>query len=256
MKKDSRYFDMDLRALDMFFLAVGGVDDYRQFAVTALKELRKLIAFDQAVAVFTDASGKVVDFHLNGVQENWGYAYLEYYARIQAQFSLGMNKERSCRNTQTPIEPITWAELPDNRFIADCIHTRGLRHSLDLPLYDNLGHSRLVLAMDRTRKEPYSERDVDIINLLAPHLNNMHRKFFLISGGNFKINSRKDALMEMGALTKREKEVVSCLCEGAAPADIGEILQISQATAYRHIANIYKKLHVNNLQELLLRFLV
>ncbi|MCI9488196.1 MAG: helix-turn-helix transcriptional regulator [Lachnospiraceae bacterium] len=256
MKKDSRYFDIDLKALDLFFLAVGDVDDYRQFAVTTLEELRKLISFDQAVAIFTDVSQKVVDFHLSGVSEKWGYAYLEYYSRMQAQFSMGINKERSRQNTRTPIKPILWDKLPDNSFITDCIHTRGLHYSLDLPLYDTLGHSRLVLAMDRTRKEPYSERDVGIVNLLAPHLDNMHRKFFLVSGGNFKINSRKDALMEMGALTKREKEVVSCLCEGAAPAEIGEMLHISQATAYRHIANIYKKFHVNNLQELLLRFLV
>lgn len=255
MKTDRRYFDIDTNALDTFFLAVGSVDDYRQFAITVLKELRKLIAFDQSVAIFLDVSGKVVDFHLNGVNEKWGYAYMEYYARMQAQFSLGMRKERINQSTEVWIKPIIWSELPDNSFIADCIQTRGLRCSLDLPLYDNLGYSRLVLAMDRTRKELYSERDVDMINLLAPHLNNMHRKFFLVSGGNYKINSRKEALMEMGALTKREKDVVSCLCEGVSPADIGKILHISRATTYRHIANIYKKLHVNNLQELLLRFL-
>lgn len=254
-KEDIQYLEPDPKALDAFFLEVGAVDDYRQFVVSVLKELRKLIAFDQAVAIFIDASGKAVDVYLEGVSEKWGYAYLEYYAEMQTQFSLGMEKERKRQMSVMSVKPIIWSELPGNNFISDCIHTRGIRHSLDVPLYDNRGKCRLTLAMDRTRKEPYSAKDVRIINRLIPHLNNMHRKFFLTVRDDSKISSRRDALMEISMLTKREKEVVSCLCEGVSPADLGEALHISRATAYRHIANIYKKLNVSSIQELLLRFL-
>ena len=51
-----RYIDLKdsealLKKLDSFFLAVGEMDDYAQFAVTILKELRTLISYDQAVGI-------------------------------------------------------------------------------------------------------------------------------------------------------------------------------------------------------------
>lgn len=153
------------------------------------------------------------------------------------------------------IRPITWSELPGNEFIADCIGLRGVTYSLDFSLFDNRERIRLVLALDRTRPEPYCEKDVELINHIIPHLDNLHRKFFLKWDPDIKITRRRDALLEMGTLTVREKEVVSCLCEGISPSDICRSMNISKATVYKHIANIYKKLNVNNLQELLVYFL-
>lgn len=83
----------------------------------------------------------------------------------------------------------------------------------------------------------------------------MHRKFFLTSDPDRKIARRKDDLLERAALTKREKEVVSCHCEGIPLTKISEVMDISQTTVYRHLASIYKKLNMNNLQELLVYFL-
>ena len=254
-----RYIDLKdsealLKKLDSFFLAVGEMDDYAQFAVTILKELRTLISYDQAVGIFVNAAGKVMDCHLIGVSQNWGYTYKEYYAKLQSQFPLGMEKDRS-REKNMSVQPIIWSELPDNEFIADCIRVRGVKHSLDFTLFDNRGQSRLVLALDRTRPEPYSRQEVELINHIIPHLDNLHRKFFLTVDPDVKIGRRKDALMEMGMLTTREKEVVSCLCEGIPPGDICNVMNISRATIYKLIANIYKKLNINNQQELLVYFL-
>lgn len=252
--KTFTYDDSYLKKLDSFFLSVGEADSYRQFAVTTLEQLGRLITYDQAVGLFVDASGKMADCYLVGVEERWAYIYKEYYAKIQANFSLGMKKDRAKKKYSMPVEPITWARLPENEFIKECIGPRGVRHSLDFTLFDNWGQSRLVLALDRTRPIPYSPKDVELINRLIPHLDNMHRKFFISSNPDVKMN-RRDALLEMGTLTKREKEVVSCLCDGIPINNICQLMDISRATLYRHMANIYKKLDVNNLQELLVYFL-
>ena len=42
---------------------------------------------------------------------------------------------------------------------------------------------------------------------------------------------------------------------GLSPAHVADTLFISTSTAYKHIANIYKKLHVSSQQELLVRVL-
>ena len=257
MQKDVDFTDSEiyLKKLDAFFLSVGEVDDYSQFAARILAELGKLISYDQGVAIFFNAAGKVTDCYLAGVEEKWGYLYREYYAKVQSQFSLGMKKDRSKKRFMKYIQPITWSELPDNEFITDCIGVRGVKHSFDFPLFDNRGQTRLALAMDRTRPEPFSREEVELLNHMIPHLDNMHRKFFLTSDPDRKIARRKDVLLERAALTKREKEVVSCLCEGIPLTKISEVMDISQTTVYRHLASIYKKLNMNNLQEVLVYFL-
>lgn len=248
-------FELYLKKLDSFFLSVGEVDNYSQFAARVLSELKKLISYDQGVGIFFNAAGKVTDCYLAGVEEKWGYLYREYYARMQSRFPLGMKKDRSKQRFTRYVQPITWAELPDNEFITDCIGVRGVKHSFDFPLFDNRGQARLALAMDRTRSEPFSKEEVDLLNRIIPHLDNMHRKFFLTSDPDMKISRRKDVLLERGTLTKREKEVVSCLCEGIPLTEVSKVMNISRATVYRHLANIYKKLDINNLQELLVYFL-
>lgn len=137
MKKNTDFTDKVsyLKKLDSFFLSVGEVDSYKQFAIRTLEELKKLISYDQAVGLFVNAAGKVVDCHLAGVSENWGYTYREYYAKMQAQYPLGMKKDRSKKKFLIPIEPIIWSELPGNEFISDCIYLpvyrRCFRHSAD-----------------------------------------------------------------------------------------------------------------------------
>ena len=148
-----------------------------------------------------------------------------------------------------------WAELPQNEFIEECIGARGVKYSLDFFLFDNRGQGRLILALDRTKSNPYSDREIKLLNRIVPHLDNLHRKFFLVSGADIKVKRRVDARIEMETLTKREKEIVSGLCEGVSAADMCKLMNISRNTMYRHIANIYKKMNVNNRQELLVRFL-
>ena len=256
MKKYVDLMDSEsfLKKINAFFLDVGEIDDYTRFAAGILEGLRSLISFDQAVGIFVNPAGKVKDCYLIGVSEKWGYTYKEYYAKLQARFPLGMEKDRH-RDKHTFVQPIIWSELPDNEFITDCIRPRGVMHSFDFALFDDRGQIRLVLALDRTRSMPYSEQEVKMLNHMIPHLDNLHRKFFLNADPDVKIVRRKDALMEMRMLTEREKEVVSYLCEGISPTDICGVMKISRATIYKHISNIYKKLNTNNQQELLVYFL-
>jgi len=52
-------------------------------------------------------------------------------------------------------------------------------------------------------------------------------------------------------LTKRESEIISFICAGMTSCQIAEQLCISKHTIETHKANIYNKLNINNMKELI-----
>ncbi|SHD77549.1 Response regulator containing a CheY-like receiver domain and an HTH DNA-binding domain (fragment) [[Clostridium] ultunense Esp] len=91
-----------------------------------------------------------------------------------------------------------------------------------------------------------------ILNLAIPHLNNLHKNFF------YQQTSRKgidQISWETTDLTDREIEITNLLCQGLSPGNISKSLCISLSTTNKHIANIYEKMNVSSIQELLVRIL-
>lgn len=243
------------KKLNDFLLTVGEVDVYPKFVPKAMTELGKLVSFDQAVIIYMDANSKVIDCLPLGVPAGWKKAYLQYYAKLQNSFDFELTESLSKAGRAMSVEPVTWSKFLPNEFVQDCISPRGIIHSVHLSLYDTHGRLRTLIALDRLRDIPFSEQDVRTLNLLVPHLDNLHRKFFLTAMPSDGKLRRREAMLETAALTKREKEIVSYLCDGNAPAEISTCLNISVTTTHKHISNIYKKLEVSNLQELLVRLL-
>jgi DNA-binding CsgD family transcriptional regulator len=56
-------------------------------------------------------------------------------------------------------------------------------------------------------------------------------------------------------LTKKEAQVVLLLCQGKGTGEIATELCISSLAVYKHVENIFKKLQVQNRQQLLLKLL-
>jgi DNA-binding NarL/FixJ family response regulator len=128
----------------------------------------------------------------------------------------------------------------------------GLHYSLGFNLYDCDGALRTMFMLDRTTQVPFSEQELDALSLAVPQLNNLHKNFF--SNGR-RERVVKDLSWDAADLTEREIQIATLLCYGLKPAKISEKLHISQATVYKHIANIYKKMQVTSRQELLVRLL-
>lgn len=242
-------------SIAQFLTSVGKIDSYTAFAPAVLRHLGELVSFDQAVAVYMDANGIVVDCHLVGVSQTWSNAYRKYYAQLQEQFPLGWEGSRRNVKELQPAETLTWAKLPPNDFIVDCINPRGITHSIHLFFFDTRHRIRTVLALDRVRPENFSRADLAVLDAVSPYIDDLHRKFFLSSMPYERRIRRRDALMETAGLTRREKEIVICLCDGMPPAEISQHMSISVTTTHKHIANIYKKMGVTTLQGLLVRLL-
>ncbi len=61
----------------------------------------------------------------------------------------------------------------------------------------------------------------------------------------------KQPAKQNSGLTKREKEIISLLADGLSPVAIGEKLSISKRTVDVHKANIFKKLKIRSVTELI-----
>ena len=243
-------FKFPLNVLNDFILSVGEINEPAQFAAKTLSGLQKLIGFDSGTIYFFNENGKVVNWHLMNVDQRWVEAYLTYYQGKAYALNYGNLGETALLG-----EPVNWNRVPADEFISDYIQARGLKYSLHFSLQDTHNIGRALFAMDRTRNTPFSDDELDTLRFLIPHLNNLHKKFFLARNAQSAEGDRKQALMKMAGLTKRETEIALWLCSGISPTNISKALRIAPATTHKHITHIYEKLHVSNLQELLVYLL-
>ncbi|MDZ7812114.1 MAG: LuxR C-terminal-related transcriptional regulator [Ideonella sp.] len=58
------------------------------------------------------------------------------------------------------------------------------------------------------------------------------------------------------SLSRREEQVLGCLCQGMKPTEIARLLQISEGTIRTHVHNLKAKAHCNSMVELVKRVAV
>lgn len=141
-----------------------------------------------------------------------------------------------------------WTDCETDEFIAGYIKPQGLRHSAGSAFHAADNMITCVYALDRTGYRGYADKEIDILSVIQPHLDNLHRNLFVRPPRCLR--DRDPQVQHL--LTKRESEIADLLCRGLTPNKIGDHLCLSVSTVYRHIANMHTKLNVSNRQELLL----
>lgn len=134
--------------------------------------------------------------------------------------------------------------LDTRQFIASdyyrhCHARLGLKYSLALPVVVD-AHVAAGISCDR-RARDFSKRDCALLDAFAPHFRlawQRHRDPWHIS--------RKPQPDNKGVLTSRETEVVYWITQGKQNREIAMILGISFFTVQKHVANILRKLEVEN----------
>jgi len=255
--------------LNEYLLQVGAFDGLVPFCVNALERLRKVVSFDLGRVYLFDAAGHVFDEYLLGVKKKTTKIYHEYYDQTDDErysatrlASLEARKLRfDAVNDEVPvgmrvrryeIKVLDWSNEPhDTKFYREYVATLGLTYSTGFQLYDHQLQPRVLFCIDRTRPVNYNADERALLSLVASHLNNMCRKYFVeppVALGD------TISLMASGIpLTERERQLCTMLMRGETPKSIAEALGISRRTAYKHISNIHRKLGVTNQAELLAR---
>jgi DNA-binding CsgD family transcriptional regulator len=123
----------------------------------------------------------------------------------------------------------------------------GSEHRLTVPLFSD--GRRLVSIVFRRRSLDFSQRDVERIELIRPHLAFLYRQARRAAGSpsaaateNTLIQAQPDPMPTV--LTMRETEVMRWLSFGKTDADIAALLSISPRTVNKHLEHIYQKLGV------------
>lgn len=234
-----------------FTLSCGNVHELKDFSVEILSGIRELCHFDQALVYFLDGNGKVSNQYLMNIDKKWSTIYLEYYSKTEIGYFSFVNNLRE-KPAKPAINIREWKKEPSTEFVSNYIHSRGVKYSLGFALFDIHGKPRTLFALDKIKDENFTDNEFIALCLAVLQLNNLHKKFFCQQISRRGVDQIS---WETKNLTAREIEIANLLCQGVSPANISKSLYISKSTTYKHIANIYDKMHVSNRQELLVRML-
>lgn len=237
--------------IHQFLLDVGATRDPKDLCVRLIERIHSLIPYDQARVYFVNDAGKIYDQILIGVDPSWSDVYLEHYSRIEnGRYSIWGWRERGL-NLLPQLEGGVWdwTTYTADQFKLEYIRPQRINYSAGFGLHDADGLIKSVYMLDRTCVTCYSRREVDIMRVIQPHVDNLHRNLFVHSPGGVRNGEARKLL------TNREAQIAGLLCKGLTPTRIAQSLALSLPTVYKHIAHIHAKLDVSNRQELLLKLL-
>lgn len=221
----------------------------REFAISICNELQEVCPYDEAMVFFMNGNQEICDQYLVNVSESWSNLYLEYYAQME-NFPYRINVCKREKKDCIVLHQRNWTKAENSEFVQNYIRQRELKYSIGFNMYDLHGLPRIVFAFDRTREQKFTAAECRDLSLAIPLLNNIYKKFYVQETGP---SSLKQIAWETTKLTPREIEIANLLCQGVKPANISQALYISLPTTYKHISNIYEKMHVSSRQELLVR---
>jgi DNA-binding CsgD family transcriptional regulator len=241
--------DVPWSRINNFLLDCGKIRHPKDFSIHLLKKMYALIPYDEGIVYFLDTTGAMVDEFLLNMDPQIVEDYKKYYSKIEdGRYSISLRARGKKSLDGIREYAHDWDAEKNDELVTDYLRPQGIRHTLGLALYDLDDVVKSVCVMHRTRQVKYSDREIGIVETVLPHLQNLYRNFFFSMAENAA--NTDEALSD---LTARDSEIVALLCKGIGPASIGQDLFISRATVYRHIANIYSKLGVSSLQELLVK---
>lgn len=214
-------------------------------------ELHEYIPYEQARILFFDISGKINGSLLYGVSRRIWENFMDYYKQDLSVSSYSLKKPLQISEKEK-ISVCDWTDQSGRQkdfplFARDYVRPLKLTYCLGIGLSDQNNCIRAIIVLDRTRKTPFSEDEIKLIQKLRPLLENYFIGLLLPAPEEFSAMSFLGAQFH---LTKREQEVVSLLNESLSTADLGSRLNISIGTVYKHIAHIYEKCGISSRQEL------
>lgn len=248
-------YELPWNDINTFLLSCGSVRDPKNFSIQVIKDIKTLVPYDKARVYYINDNKIVYDEYLIKVNKKWTRLYHEYYSKVEnGRYSIFYNLNNKGYFFNSKIENCVydWTNHQSNEFLVDYIRPQEIRYSIGLGLYDTYNNLKCTCILDRCTYHKFTVKELNILNAVWPHLNNLYKNLHVNVQGfrsnNFEVNTKIQQ-----ALTPRETEIVNMLCKGVTPANISQKLHISLLTVYKHIRHIYEKLDVSSRQELLVK---
>jgi len=116
---------------------------------------------------------------------------------------------------------------------ADFDRPLGIQHEMMVCLDAGSPQRTLRLLFSRGPGADFSQRDVDVLTLLRPHLQAL-------------LVTAHDQAAAVSALTARQRQVLGMVAAGLTNAQIGRRLAVSESTVSKHLENVFERLEVTN----------
>lgn len=252
MPKMFVFDEYDSEQLYNFLLSCGLAGSPEELSVRLIDGIGQFIPYDTASVYLLDGSGKICGQHLRGIDERWSKIYLAYYIHTDnQQYNLFQKKSFQNPSGKLVLNVYNWEQIHSSEFIPDFIRARGLLHTCGFGLYDLNNRLRITVALDRMHPSPFKNKEILFLKTFVPLVSNLHKNFYYQN-----YTSIPAATKEENNLTARESQIAELLCQSLSPAQISQTLHIAQSTTYKHIANIYEKMHVSSQRQLLSKLLI
>jgi len=239
---------IEWEAVFAYLVDCGKIQNPTDFSIQVVKNIHKLIPYDQARIYFVNNNGVIYDEFLLGVDRKWVRIYAEYYSQIEnKRYSIFAHSEE-----HGPIGVYDWTKAEHDEFYYDYIKPQGIKYSIGFGLHDAYGTLKRVCMFDRIERGMFTDEEIATVDIGWAHLDNLHRNLYVHLKDKMRLREDEDPKV---ILTAREREISRLLSEGATPEKISKKLYLSKSTVYKHIAHIHEKLKVHNRQELLVRLL-
>ncbi|MCC6095109.1 MAG: helix-turn-helix transcriptional regulator [Eubacterium sp.] len=239
-------------SIDKFLLQCGSKRTPEDLGNQIMDSIGELIPFDQGRLYFLDGNGNVQKERLIGVKKKEAMEYHDFYSKVDdRRYSTPSAAAWFSRN-YPPVERCIFNEASygSSRFYSEYVRALNIKYSFGLGLRSDAHSLKCLISLDRTSVIPYSPEEIETMAVIRPHLDNQLQCLYADPPGE-----EIGHLHEDEPLTPREREITSLLLDGVTPQNIGIHLCISYTTVKKHMDNIYKKLHINNIQELFLKML-
>jgi DNA-binding CsgD family transcriptional regulator len=119
---------------------------------------------------------------------------------------------------------ISGRAMRNSRIYSEVMHPSGAEHEMKIALSSPPWVTRaFMFARDR----PYTDRELELARLIAPHLEAVHRR-----------------LRRCDALTQREREVLELVAQGLTNREVAAALHIASGTVRAHLEHAFGKLGV------------
>lgn len=123
--------------------------------------------------------------------------------------------------------------------VGACMQRWGVRHEVLVPLLPQ-GITDRRLLLFRSDGPDFSERDLLLLRMFRPHLNEIHLRQQRLS-------------REQPELTPRQWQILRLVAAGAANADVARVLFVSAGTVRKHLENIFQRLDVHTRTQAVVR---
>lgn len=234
-----------------FVLKCGDKKSPHEFGISVLNHIAALVPFDQGRLYFLDESGDVEDVYLIGIGKRDVEDYFKYYSKMNdGAFSVKHFVFQYSNRYPKTEECIRDMNSYSGKQISEYITSLGIKYSFGLGLWDQQGMLRCLFSLDRICNVPFSSVEIQTIEIVFHHLNNLYQNFYILPFANETFHK---GLTQDQSLTKRETEIAQLMKKGITPANISKKLCISFTTVNKHISNMHKKLNVSTRQELIVK---